>query len=198
MKKHIKAYLTTALAIGAAIIFVIYPFMCTDLHMKIYLGEDSAFTQCNLYYTTVDSPDFGDDKLIFGVETEEYIDVIIPREYCGKLAMLRLDFTHAENLISINRIELCSGGFIQKSFDGAEFFQDSNVMHTNHISSVQNILLGTYIKTEGNDPFIIFQQSVVDVYNHAFSHYTVTKLFICLFVAGAVLLAKTKLFSTEE
>ncbi|MBR2036545.1 MAG: hypothetical protein IKA09_02330 [Lachnospiraceae bacterium] len=195
MKKKFKIFLIAAFIACVICTFIFYPFMCTDLHIKIYFAQDSAYTECSLYYTTTDAPNMSDDKLLYADMTSGKADLILSKELCSNLTGLRLDFTEAENLICINRIELCSGGFVRKTFDASQFFGEENIAATNDISSLQNADIITYIGIDGNDPYIMFDSNVVQECNDAYSHYTGTKAFICLFVVAAVLLARKKIYT---
>lgn len=194
MKKKFKIFLTAAFITCVACAFIFYPFMCTDLHLKIYFAQDSAYTECSLYYTTTDAPDMSDDKLLYADITSGKADLVLPEELCGNLTGLRLDLEKTDNLICINRIELCSGGFVRKTFDASQFFTEENITATNDISSLQSADIITYIGTSGNDPYILFDSEVVKQCNDAYSHYTGTKAFLCLFVLTAFLLARKKLY----
>ena len=195
MKKKFKIFLIAAFIACVVCTFIFYPFMCTDLHIKIYFAQDSAYTECSLYYTTTDAPAMSDDKLLYADMTSGKADLILPKELCGNLTGLRLDFTEAESLICINRIELCSGGFVRKTLDASQFFAEENIAATNDISSLQSANIITYIGTDGNDPYILFSPEVVQQCNDAYSHYTGTKAFICLFVAATVMLARKKIYT---
>lgn len=195
MRKNLLLFILGTLFFCAACAFIFYPFMCTDLHLKIYFAQDSAYTECSLYYTTTDAPDMSDDKQLDADMTSGKADLVLPKELCRKLTGLRLDFKETDNLLCINRVELCSGGFIRKSFDASQFFAETNIDATNNISSLQNADIITYIGTDGNDPYILFSPEVVQECNDAYSHYTGTKAFICLFVATTVLLARKKIYS---
>ena len=195
MKKKFKIFLTAAFITCVACAFIFYPFMCTDLHLKIYFAQDSAYTECSLYYTTTDAPNMSDDKLLYADITSGKADLVLSKELCGNLTGLRLDFTEADNLICIKRIELCSGGFVRKTFDASQFFAEENITATNDIAALQNTVISTYIGTNGNDPYILLGPEVVQECNNAYSHYTGTKAFICLFVAAAVLPARKKIYS---
>lgn len=195
MKKKFKIFLTAAFIACAACAFIFYPFMCTDLHLKIYFAQDSAYTECSLYYATTDAPDMSDDKLLYADMTSGKADLVLPRELCGNLTGLRLDLKEADNLICINRIELCSGGFVRKTFDASQFFAEANIAATNDILSLQNADIITYIGTSGNDPYILFGSEIVKQCNDAYSHYTGTKAFLCLFILTAFLLARKKIYT---
>lgn len=195
MKKKFKIFLTAAFITCVACAFIFYPFMCTDLHLKIYFAQDSAYTECSLYYATTDAPDMSDDNLLYADMTSGKADLVIPRELCGNLTGLRLDLEKTDNLICINRVELCSGGFVRKTFDASQFFTEENIAATNDISSLQNADIITYIGTDGSDPYILFGSEMIQQCNDAYSHYTGTKAFLCLFVLTAFLLARKKIYT---
>ena len=197
MKTSFKSYLLAALIACAMAIFISYPIMCTSLHIKLYFDDASDHKQCSLYYTTAETPNFSEDKLITAKPSYDKADLVLPKSLCSKLENLRLDFSYTESLISIDRIELCSGGFVQETYSAKEFFHPDNIQYTNDIALIQPTASATYIDTSGSDPFIVFQPSVVKECNDAFSHYTVTKLLICIFVAVTIFLARKKIFSAE-
>lgn len=197
MKKISLLFLASALIVCAACAFIFYPFMCTDLHLKIYFTEDSAFTDCSLYYTTTDTPNMSRDTKISAETSNNMADLVLPAELCDKLTGLRLDFTEADNLICIHRIELCSGGFVRKTFDASQFFAEDKITVINDISSLQCSDIITYIGTSGKDPYIMFHSEIIQGLNDTFSHYTGTKIFICLFIVAVILLSRKKYFTAD-
>lgn len=193
--KKIKNFIYIILILAAMGFYVLYPFRCTDLHIKIYLTEDSAYTDFSVYYTTADAPVFHGEHLIHA-NTEEFMaDILLPKELCKNLTGLRLDLSHADSPISIKRVELCSGGFIRRTFDGSDFMNAAYIAGSNDIASIQQVFETAYLSTSGNDPYIIFSPEMVKTGNEAFSHYTGTKLFLCLFIIATVFLARRKLFT---
>ncbi len=189
-----KNILLTLLIIGAMCLFIFYPFSCTDLHFKIYFSKDSAYTECTAYYTTVQDPVFSDAQRITATTTEGMADILFPKDFCENLTGLRLDFTQTDNLIRIDRIELCSAGFIQRSLNASEFLTESAMLAVHDISAVQPVMHTVYIKTDGSDPYIYFTSDTVQFFNDAFSHYTGSKLAICLFFILTAVLARKNLF----
>jgi hypothetical protein len=138
-----------------------------------------------------------DDTLIFANAYYGYADLIFPKELCNTLTGLRLDLSHAEDLVCLKRIELCSGGFVRKSYDASQFFAQSNIVATNDLSALQHVDYLTYIKTSGNDPYIVFHPNLVKECNDAYSHYTGTKVLICLFLIGTWILSHKKYFTAD-
>lgn len=197
MKTNSKVLIATILAACAMCAFIFYPFMCTDLHLKIYFSNDSAPTECSLYYTTAESPSFSEDKLLIANITASSADIILPKNLCGKLENVRLDFAYTDSLIGIKHIELRSAGFARNTLDASQFFDQTNIYTTNDLSALQHTSTVTYIGTAGGDPFIIFQPNIVQEFNDAYSHYTGTKAFICLYFVITILLAHKKVFSEE-
>ena len=195
MKINFKLLLVTVLTACAMCAFTFYPFMCTDLHLKIYFTQDSAYTDCTLYYTTADAPNMSNSQKVDAILTEGKADLILPKELCSKLTGLRLDFKHTDKLICINRVELCSGGFVRKTYDASQFFAEDNVVNTNQISALQNTTLVTYIGTNGNDPYLLLSPEMVHQFNLAFSHYTGSKAFLCIFIVVTIVLARKKLYT---
>lgn len=193
-KLNFKQIFAAVLLLSAVAAFVFFPFSCAKLHIKLYFAEDSAATDCLLYYATETSPDLSSDKIIHAVLKDNMADFVLPAELCGKLTMLRLDFSEADSLIVINRIELCSGGFIQKSFDATDFFAEGNVAATNDLYALQCTLTNAYIGTSGIDPYIILYSNLTAECNQAYSHYTVTKLLCCIYLAAVVFLSRKQIF----
>lgn len=192
--KAILAVIFTACAVG---FFIFYPFMCTKLHLKVYFHKDSASTNCQLYYTTRSAPVMSNETSSAASISDGKADIVLSSELCRALTGIRLDFSPADSLIHIDRIELCSGGFVQKSFDASEFFAEDNIIAKNDISSVTLVGTSAYIGTEGIDPYLVFSTDMIQTFNDAFSHYTGTKAGICLFIAAAIVLSRKRLFSNE-
>lgn len=197
MKKSPKVFIAAVLTACAMCAFIFYPFMCANLHLKIYFEDVSSPTDCSLYYTTTEAPSMSEDKVIYAHTRKGKADFILPADLCGKLEKLRLDFTPTDNLICINRVELCSGGFVRKTYDAAQFFDHENIQMTNDLSPLQCTAAIAYIGTDGNDPFITFQPGIVREFREAFSHYTGTKAFLCLFLVAAFVLSRQKIFPVD-
>lgn len=198
MKLNYKNIFITVLITGCMCFFVLYPFSCGDLHLKIYLNEDSAYTTCSVYYTTVQDPVFHDGQRIDADTESGYADLIIPKEYCGQLTGLRLDFTPADALIGIKRVELCSGGFVRQSLDASDFFTEAAASVTNDIQTLQAVQNVVYIQTSGSDPHIYFDAHTINICQEAFSHYTGSKLAICLFLLTFWFLYRKPLFTAKD
>jgi len=197
MKINIRILLIALLIAGVMGLFVLYPFSCTDLHMKLYFHSDSAQTECTAYYTTAENPVFQDSQRITAVVKDGYADLLFPKELCGRLTGLRLDFSQTETLIAIDRMELCSAGFVQKSLDAPSFLTENTVLSTNDISVLQAVMNTVYVGTSGSDPHLYFQPDIVALCNESYSHYTGTKLAICLFLLLTVLLTRKQLFTAD-
>lgn len=197
MKQKTNAILAVSFTVCAVAVFIFYPFMCTKLHLKVYFHKDSAFTDCRLYYSTLSDPIMSNKTSSYAPISDGKADIILSSELCGSLTGIRLDFAQADALLHINRIELCSGGFVQKSFDASEFFAADNVIAANDIDSITAVGTSAYISTQGNDPYLVFSEDMTQTFNDAFSHYTKTKVAICLFIVATVLLSHKKLFPVE-
>lgn len=197
MKQKTKVILAVFLTAFAAGIFIFYPFMCTGLHLKIYFHDDSADTDCRLYYSTLSDPVMSNETSFSAPILEQKADIVLPSELCRSLTGIRLDFSQADSLIHIDRVELCSGGFVQKSFDASEFFAEDNLIASNDISSITPVGTSAYIAAEGIDPYLVFSEDMTRTFNNAFSHYTKTKAGICIFFVAAILLSRKKLFPDE-
>lgn len=192
--KVILAVLLTACAVG---LFIFYPFTCTKLHLKIYFHDDSAYTDCRLYYSTLSDPVMSNETSSYASVSDGKADIVLSSRLCKTLTGIRLDFSPTDSLIHIDRIELCSAGFVQKSFDASDFFAEDNLIAENDISSITLVGTSAYIGTDGMDPYLVFSEDMTQTFNDAFSHYTGTKAGICIFLAVAVLLSRKKLFSNE-
>lgn len=197
MKKYLKLLIIAVLTACAVCTFIFYPFMCTDLHIKIYFNDDSDYTTCSMYYTTTEHPNMSNDTLIHAKMQNGYADLVLSKEFCNKLTGLRLDFSPVDKLICIKRVELCSGGFVQESYDASQFFEQSNITATNDISSLDCVDAVTYIGTSGNDPYIFLHPDLAAECNNAYSHYTKTKVLLCLFIFGTWFLSRKKYFTAD-
>ena len=197
MKKNLKTLLLVVITVVIMSLFIFYPFQCTDLHLKIYFSADSAYTECAAYYTTAANPVYSDSQRLDATVYDGKADIVFSKELCETLTGLRLDFSQSDALIGIERVELCSAGFVQTSLDATDFFAESNILSSNDIAIIQPVKTTVYIGTEGRDSYLLFHSDIVDTCNGAYSHYTGSKLAICVFVILAGILARKQLFTAE-
>ena len=197
MKNFRKSFLIALLILFIMGGFILYPFECTDLHLKLTFSKDSAYTECTAYYTTVQNPVYSEEQSIAAIIDNGKADIVFPKELCKSLTGLRLDFSQSNDLIGISRVELCSAGFAQTTMDASVFFAAANILAINDISVIQPVQTTAYIGTDGSDPHLLFQANIVEACNDAYSHYTFSKLAVCIFILLAWLLARKKLFTTE-
>ncbi len=197
MKNFRKSFLIALLIIFIMGGFILYPFECTDLHLKLTFSSDSAYTECTAYYTTVQNPVYSEEQSIAAIIDNGKADIVFPKELCKSLTGLRLDFSQNNDLIGITRVELCSAGFAQTTMDASDFFAAANILATNDISVIQPVQTTAYIGTDDSDPHVLFQTNIVEACNDAYSHYTFSKFALFAFIILSYILARKNLFAAD-
>lgn len=202
MNKINKKYIIAAAAVVIGMLtFIFFPVKKADLHLRIYFSSDSALPVCSIYYTTSEEPDFSLDRLIYPAALGQTTDIILPAETYSDLSVLRLDLSETENVICITKVELRSAGFTIKSYSANEFFAKEHIFLTNDIvwaESEESNDTCIYIRTSGNDPYIVFSSEISEDCRASGRGYRITRLFICIFVAAAIWISHKKIFITDQ
>lgn len=194
-----KRNLFVILAAVIMLAFIFYPAPKTEIvHLRLYFSEDYSLPNCNIYYGTSDDPELTGDKTIWADTYDSIADFTIPTEIYEDLSLLRLDFTETEEYICIKYVEIRSAGFAKKSYAASEFFDSANILSTNDISAMNSLNSFAYIRIDGNDPYIFFQDNITDLIRNSGTDYRITRLLLCIFAAAAVWFSHKKIFTAEK
>jgi len=191
--KKVKMLIFILVAIG----FVLLPFPASDLYIRIHFTE-IAGNDCGLYYTTKDQPVFSQEQYIPAPIDHEKksVSFCLDGSLENKLTGLRLDFANQSDLVQIKSITLSSAGVVQKEYNPCVFFAEENVTHINQAEIIpipsRNRVC---ISTSDNDPYVIFSDGLVGAIKKHYSHMIISRICVCLFIAGCYLMAKKHIFT---
>ena len=187
---------------GAAVIlalrFILLPIPASDLIIRIYFDE-IAGNACELYYSVDAGKSLSPEQCIYseingaGKSVEFRLDGALE----NRLTALRLDWPNdTEQLICVKNISVSSGGVIRKEYNPCNFFADGNIAlaHETSVSLVQP-RNRAYLQVGTDDPYQLLSDALVEEINSYYNHRTLSRICLCLFVAGCFFFAKKKLFT---
>ncbi len=197
MKNKLLPYI----AILSALVFILMPLPASDLIIRIYFDE-IAGDQCSLYYTTDAQPEFNPDMLIISsilesAQGQKMVEFRLDGSLESQLAALRLDWPHlTEQLICVHNIAVSSGGIIRKNYNPCLFFAEKNILLSNETSvTLVQPRNRAYLSTKSGDPWQILSDELTAEIRSCYSHKVVSRLLLCLFIAGSYFFHKKKVFS---
>lgn len=192
--KSKKNILLVIFVLIAMLFFVFIPFSTADLRMKVYF-EDQPEGTYQLYYCTHLNPAFSEEQIVTGEICEGYVEFVLPKEIHKSLVGLRLDFPEYIEPVIVRRFDFCSGGFVVKSISGTRIFSGPYIEDSNQITAASQIVDTYYIVTDSKDPFYVFSDDFCRLCEKSFSHYTVTKLLLCIIICAFILFPYKDIFS---
>lgn len=188
-KKNVIRICVEVTAVLLLLVWVAVPLTSGKLHMKIYFEKGGG--ECSLYYATTDHPVIDGELIVTAPVEEGCVDLILDAGLAKSLSDIRLDLPTTTGEFMITRVELSSGGLVQKSYDASAFFSKAAIVSTNDITTMDPVAQKVYILT-GADPYIVFNTDRVAELRGAFSHYTMTKFGVAAFLVLTYLFARKK------
>lgn len=188
-KKNVIRICIEVMAVLLLLVWVAVPLTTGKLHMKIYFEKGGG--ECSLYYATEDHPVIDGELVVTAPIEEGVADLILGPEVSETLSDIRLDLPTTTGEFMITRVELSSGGLVQKSYDASAFFSKAAIVSKNDITTMDPVAQKVYILTDA-DPYIVFNTDRVAELRGAFSHYTMTKLCVAAFLVLTYLFARKK------
>jgi len=179
-----------------AIIIVLVPLPAADMNVRIHFWEEQG-QNCSLYYTTISSPAFSQDKCVTADidPNRKQVTFRLDASLKNQITGIRLDFPQTSELQSIDKITLSSAGIIQKQYNPCDFFAPEHIVYVNQADySVVEPHNRVYIASQGTDTHFIFTEALSKEFNEGFSTFRLSRLGIILFVAGCIFSAKKKIF----
>ena len=179
--------------------FIVIPPPPADMIIRLQLTE-MVGNDYSLYYSNTDSI-FSPSKCIVGEVDYERNQVIFRLDSSLEgLTALRLDFPHTDTLISLEKITLSSAGIIQKQFNPSIFFKSENILEMNDLETIS---LATaqdkaYIATNDWDPYVVLSNQIVQQINSGFSHWQLSRLGICIFIAACIYFYKKNYYAIKK
>lgn len=178
---------------------IIIPLPAGDMTIRLQLtemvGNDYA-----LHYSNTDSF-FTPSKSIAGEIDYEKNQVIFHLDNSLEgLTALRLDFPHTDTLISVEKITVSSAGIIQKQFNPSLFFAPGNLIETHDLEAISQATAQdkAYLATSDWDPYVVLSEKLVKQIDSGFSHFHLSRLAICLFIAACTYFTKKDYFTNKE
>lgn len=198
MKKKI---LFACIALLLMAVFVLIPMPASKLYIRIYFDEIQG-KNCALYYAVDDTNAFSQEQCISAEidPDRKMVEFELEPSLEGRITGLRLDFPDTDQLVCVKSISVSSAGVIQKEYDPCDFFGEENVVYSNDIDAVSLVTVRAraYIQTLSGDPYVIFSGGLCRQILDCYSHFRLTRLAVCVFFAGCVLLAWTGIFGDKE
>lgn len=183
-------------AVLLAVAFILIPIPASDLIIRISFVEIGG-DACNLYYTTDTANDYSDEQCLRSeIDYEKnQVEFRLDGSLKNHLTGLRIDFPHVEQVICIKTITVSNAGVIQKEFNPCHFFAESNIVSAHEAEvSLVNPRNRAYISTSEKDPYLVLSAALTDQLQDCYRSKHLSRLLVCLFIAGSYFLAKKKLF----
>lgn len=195
MKKQV---FFAGLAIVLSVLFVFAPVSASDLIIRIYF-DDIEGDDCVLYYATDIENVFTQEKSVLSEidDKQKKVEFRLDKSCEGHLTMLRLDWPQqAEQLICIKNITVSSGGVIQKEYSPCVFFEDRNIDLLQEVAVTKVYpRKRVYLEIGSEDPYVILSGEMTQEIQSHFSHRRVSRLCLCLFLAGCYFISRKKIFT---
>lgn len=196
-----KKKLFYPIAILAMIIFIALPLPSSNLYIRIYFDETDgkmAGKRCILYYAADADDGYSREQCVSaaidheGSKVEFCLDASLENRIIG----MRLDFPAVQQIICIKSITVSSAGVIKRQYDACDFFAEDNIVHADGIYAINPVAAKScvYIGTLAEDPYVVLSNGLCGQIISCYSHFRLTRLAICLFLAGCHFLAKLKIF----
>ena len=182
-----------------AIIFMLIPLPASDLILCITWSESDPIEPHNFFlYYAMDGQAWSEERKILGSLDEErgVVSFQVDSSLEGCLTGLRIDFPNWQQLVSVKNITVSSAGFPKKQYNPCVFFDESNQKAQNGLYAVDLVptRARAYIGTTPEDPYIVLSDALTQQIAGLFSHYRMTRFFICLFALACYLSFQKKLF----
>ena len=193
-----KKWLLILILLGT-IIFLLIPLPASDLILRITLAESYPIEPHNFFlYYSMDGQAWSDEQKILGSLDEDrgIVSFQVDSSLEGHLTGLRIDFPDQQQVVGVKNITVSSAGFPKKQYNPCVFFDVANRKAQNGLYAVDLVptRARAYIGTTQEDPYVVLSDVLTQQIAGLFSHYRMTRFFICLFVSTCCLSYQKKLF----
>ena len=169
------------------------------LRFYFYNTEGDSY---RLYYSTNYSSQMDEDKVLLADYNPELkmATFSLSPELVRDVSCLRLDFPPISQLVEIRDVSVSSAGMVTHRFNPSRFFAEENLTATNCISdmNVSPAKARAYFQVDGNNPYIVFSNPLLNKILFFRSRYIIPRLLFCLFVWIGFLLTRKNLFSFQK
>ena len=167
------------------IVFVAVPLPSAGLNLTIQFGEFTG--ECmEVFYTTPIAPYYSAEHAYTGQydADRKSVSLKIDAEAARSLSGLRIDFPNTAQLLSIQDISVSSAGTVKKRYHPCAFFADGNVdaMHGIEALDAAPAAAKVFILTDGNDPYLVLGDTLVQDIADCRSRYRLTRLAFCVLI----------------
>ena len=187
------------LILFGTIIFLLIPLPASNLILRVTWSESDPIEPYDffLYYET-DEQAWSDEQKILGSVNEEhgFVSFKLDSSLEGHLTGLRIDFPDQQQVVSVKSITVSSAGFPKKQYNPCAFFDEVNRKAQNGLYAIDLLTFKAraYIGTTPQDPYLVLSDELTHQITGLFSHYRITRFFICLFAVACCLSYHKKLF----
>lgn len=197
MKKKILFACIAFLLMAA---FVLIPVPASNLYIRIYFDEIQG-DNCALYYALDGMNTFSQEQCINSAIDHEkkMVEFVLEPSLEGRITGLRLDFPDTSQLVCVKTITVSNAGVIKREYDPCDFFGGENIPYSNSIDamSLVDVRARAYFQTLSGDPYLILSGGLCRQIMDCFSHFRLTRLAICVFLAASFILAKMKIWRSD-
>lgn len=181
------------------IIFLLIPLPASGLILRITLDESYPIEPHDFFlYYAIDGQGWSEEQKVLGSLDEErdIVSFRVDSSLDGHLTGLRIDFPNQQQVVGVENIIVSSAGFPKKQYDPCVFFDEANRKTQNGLYAVDLVptRARAYIGTTPEDPYVVLSDALTQQIAGLFSHYRMTRFFICLFVSACCLSYRKKLF----
>ena len=196
-----KKLVFTSIIILLMAVFIFIPVPTSKLYIRIYFDEIQG-NNCELYYAVDSMNTFSHEQCITSAidHDRKMVEFALDPSLEGHVTGLRLDFPGEPQLLRVKNITVSNAGVIKRQYDPCRFFSQENITNTNDIDAISlaTAQARAYFNIVSNDPFLAFSDGLCRQIMDCYSHFTLTKLAICVFLAGSFFLSKKKIFREDS
>lgn len=193
----LKKCILPALCLLLALAFILAPLPASDLILRIYF-DDITGDSCVLYYSADAEKSLSPDRCLTSPIDggKKSVEFRLDGSLENRLTALRLDWPHlTEQLICVKSITLSSGGVIRKEYNPCYFFAEGNIA-SSHETTASLVWPRdrAYLLTGADDPYQLLSDELTKEIGSFYSHRTLSRICLCLFLAGCCFFARKRLF----
>ena len=199
-----KKFLPHIVVIVLMIIFILVPYRTSDLEICLWFGEleEKEQQQIKIYYAVDSQNNFSEEHSIVSDLDPETNTVLfhIDSSLEGRIVNFRVDFPEIDQLVPICEVAVYSAGVIKKKFNPCDFFAEENIRFSHGIDaySLVRIRETAYFHTTEDDPFLVMSDAISSQITGAFSHYRMTRFWVCVFFCACFWLGKKRIFKEQD
>lgn len=181
-------------------VFIFIPAPTSKLYIRIYFDEIQG-NNCELYYAVDGMNAFSREQCITSAidYNRKMVEFALEPSLEGHVTGLRLDLPGEPQLLCIKSITVSNAGVIKRQYNPCRFFAQDNITYSNDIDAISlaTAKARAYFNAVSNDPYLILSDGLSRQIMDCYSHFTLTKLVVCVFLAGCFFLSKKKIFKED-